>query len=267
MATEERLIAFDPAVLQELERRGADLSATVNAVMRAEFGRGAGMEELAGAPAEAYSAAFLQALLDRDAPRARAAVEAAVAASFPLADVYAEVIGPALHEVGHLWAIERISVAQEHFATALTHALLPTLAPAARRPAPAAGRLAIVSGTPGELHVLGALMVADLLEREGWEVLSLGADTPADDLIELVESECPDLVALSTSTAGRMPGFADVLRRLDAVRPRPVLVAGGGLFGGTAAEEARSLGADLVLTDVRELIPALRAFAQDASTA
>jgi hypothetical protein len=32
---------------------------------------------------------------------------------------------------------------------------------------PTAGRVAVVGGTPEELHQLGARMVADVLEREG----------------------------------------------------------------------------------------------------
>lgn len=257
---EERVIAFDAPVLRSVERQaalaGRPLSEVVNATLRDYVARVAVAEGLEGAPADAYSAAYLQALLDRDAPRARSVAEAAVAAAFPIAEVYAAVITPALTEIGHLWAIERITVAQEHFATTLTQSLLARLAPEART-APSLGRLAVVTATPGELHVLGALMAADLLEREGWEVISLGASTPADDLVDLVERECPDVVALSTTTVGRLHGFTDVVTRLHAVEPRPFLVVGGGLFSGEIAGTAQGLGADLVVTDVRDLIPEL----------
>jgi methanogenic corrinoid protein MtbC1 len=260
MAPEERLIAFDRVVLDEVERHvaatGGSLSSFVDAAVRAELSRASLPADLEGAPAAAYSTAYLQALLDRDVPRARAVADGAVAALFPIADVYAEVLQPALAQIGHLWAVEEITVAQEHFATAVTQRLIAQLAPAVRTP-PTEGRLAVVSTTPRELHVLGALMVADLLERDGWEVISLGASTPAVDLADLADHECPDLVALSASTAGRLPGVAEALSRLTALRPRPFLVVGGALFTGEMAEAAREMGADLVLTDVRALAPAL----------
>ena len=102
----------------------------------------------------------------------------------------------------------------------MTQALIATLA-AEAAPAAGQGRMAIVTSTPDELHLLGVQMVADVLQREGWEVVNLGAATPAGDLVELVEAEVPDLVALSASTAGRLPGVEEVLRELLAdVRER-----------------------------------------------
>ncbi len=263
MASAERSIAFDPAVLAQAEAvsadAGGDLSAFVNAAVLRELRqhRPAARGEAAGAGLDHYRDAYVGALLDRDARRARVVAEVAVESGVPIGDVYAEVFQPSLEHIGHLWAVDEINVAQEHFATATTQALLSTLAPALRS-APTEGRLAVVSGTPGELHVLGAQMAADLLERGGWEVLSLGASTPADDLVELVEMEQPDIVALSTSTVGRLPGVEDVLRRLGGVDPRPFVVVGGPLFSAEAGAHARGLGADLIVSDVRDLVPELR---------
>jgi methanogenic corrinoid protein MtbC1 len=101
-------------------------------------------------------------------------------------------------------------------------------------------------------------MVADLLERDGWEVIALGADTPAGDLVELIELECPDLVALSTSTAGRLPGVAEVLTALRDVDPRPFVAVGGALFSSGARDLAVELGADLVGADIRQFIARMR---------
>jgi methanogenic corrinoid protein MtbC1 len=196
-------------------------------------------------------------MLERDARRGQALVEAAHAGGVPVLDLYEGVLAPVLHEVGHRWAIEELNVAEEHFVTCTTLALIAKLARDGH-PAPSSGRLAVVSATPGELHLLGVQMVSDLLEREGWEVLGLGADTPAPDLAELVEAERPDLVALSTSTAGRLPGLADALERLDAVRPRPLVAVGGSLFTAEATATAVELGADLVATDLRTFLDELR---------
>jgi methanogenic corrinoid protein MtbC1 len=209
------------------------------------------------APAAAHRARYLDALLRRDARAARAVAAEAVAGGMELCDVYVDVLAPALHEVGHLWAVRRINVADEHFATTVTQGVLASLAPGERQP-PTDGRLAVVCGTPDELHALGAQMVADLLERAGWEVLPLGAATPAADLVALVESECPDLVALSASTAGRLPGVAEVLERLDAARPRPLIAVGGGLFTTEGAKLAAELGADLVVSDLRTFLAEVR---------
>ena len=201
--------------------------------------------------------AFLAGLLTRRSVRARAAVDDALADGVPITDIYLEILQPALYEIGHRWAIDQLNVAEEHYATAVTQQLLDELSARMRMP-PRDGRLAVVSGTPGELHALGARMVADFLEADGWEVIQLGASTPAPDLAELVDSERPDIVALSTATAGSLPGIVDVLDRLRELEPRPYLVVGGQFWTAETSLAASELGADLVLRDLRRLAPALR---------
>ena len=73
-----------------------------------------------------------------------------------------------------------------------------------------------------------------------------------------MRNECPDLVALSTTTAGRLPGLAETLARLAELDPRPLITVGGGLFTAEASDQARALGADLVESDLRAFIAAVR---------
>ena len=128
---------------------------------------------------------------------------------------------PALREVGHRWAMGALNVAEEHYATAIAQSILDGLSRRFKR-APKDGRLAVVTGTPEELHALGVRMVADFLEADGWEVIQLGPGAPAHDIAALVESEQPDLVALSTATAGVLDGVVEVLARAGGARAAPV---------------------------------------------
>jgi methanogenic corrinoid protein MtbC1 len=251
---------LDDDVLAEVERRAAAAGVGVPEYVNGTLRRHLRLADPGATDVpelDVQRDAFLHALLDRSAPRAREVAETVLTAGIPVEDLYAGVFAPALQEVGHLWAVDEITVAQEHYATSVTHALIASLA-AEAAPATGLGRLAIVTSTPDELHLLGVDMVADVLRREGWEVVNLGAATPARDLVQLVEEEVPDLVALSASTAGRLPGVAEVLRELSALDPRPLVVAGGGLFSGKAADFALEHGADLVLTDLRDLLAEIR---------
>jgi methanogenic corrinoid protein MtbC1 len=207
--------------------------------------------------AEAYRRAYLESLQVKDATAARSAVDAAVEAGVPVADVYLEILRPALYAIGHEWAAGEISVAHEHYATTVTMGVLGALGPRMRT-APKDGRLAVVSGSPEERHALGVQMVADFLEGDGWEVLNLGASTPALDLATLADAEQADVVALSTSTPGGLPGVAEAVAALKALSPVPLVVLGGQLWTGRARREATALGADLVLDDPRELVAQLR---------
>jgi MerR family transcriptional regulator, light-induced transcriptional regulator len=204
-----------------------------------------------------YRRTYLDALLARDVGAARSAVEAALEAGVPVADIYLGVLQPALYEVGRCWAVGNFSVAEEHSATAVTQSVLGMLGPRMRT-APKDGRLAVVTGSPEERHALGVQMVADFLESDGWEVLNLGASTPARDLAQLVDMERPDVVALSTSTPAGLPGAAEAVQALVALDARPLVVLGGQLWHGRARADAGMLGADLVVDDPRELIALLR---------
>jgi methanogenic corrinoid protein MtbC1 len=115
-----------------------------------------------------------------------------------------------------------------------------------------------VSGTPEELHAVGLRMVADFLEADGWEVILLGPGAPAHDIAALVESEQPDLVALSTATASVLDGVVEVIRALAALHPRPCIVAGGQFWTAQNSPTALDFGADLVLQDPRELVATLQ---------
>ena len=201
--------------------------------------------------------AYLAALLARDQRLARAIVARALADGTLPEDLYLQVFQPALQEIGHRWAVGDLSVADEHLATAVTHQLMDEVSPRMRAE-PWGGRLAVVSSTPDELHALGVRMVADFLEADGWEVLQLGAATPAADLVELVEREAPDMVALSTTTPRSLPGIADVLQQLRRAHPRPLIVVGGQFWTAEAARTALELGADIVERDPRALVAILR---------
>ena len=185
--------------------------------------------------------------------RARAVIDDLVARGARIIDLYESVLAPALGEIGELWALEQVTVADEHYATEETAQMLTTLAPE-RRVAPTRGRLAVVGGSPDELHAIGARMVADLLERAGWEVIALGAVGARPTTSRGSSSaECPDVVALSTTTVGRLPGAEEAIGLLRRLRPRPLLAVGGGLYRGPVVDLARAWGADLVTSDLRRL--------------
>jgi methanogenic corrinoid protein MtbC1 len=201
--------------------------------------------------------AYLEALMARDVGAARRAIDAALSGGLAVPRIYLEVLQPALYEIGHSWSVGDVSVADEHSATSVTQSLLGMLGPSMRT-APKDGRLAVVTGSPEERHALGVQMVADFLEGDGWEVLNLGASTPASDLARMADAERPDVVALSTATPAGLPGAAEAVATLLALDPRPLVVLGGQLWSGPARADALGFGADLVVDDPRELVALLR---------
>jgi len=67
---------------------------------------------------------YLAALLAGDRARCTALVEELLAAGVGLKDLYVHLFQRALYRVGELWERQRVSVAVEHLATAITERLL-----------------------------------------------------------------------------------------------------------------------------------------------
>ena len=199
---------------------------------------------------------YLAALLAADSIRARHLIDEAVNDGMPLTDVYLKVLQPALEEIGQRWEAGEVTIAYEHQATAITQGILGALGPK-MRVAPTSGRLAALACTPGELHSLGVQMIGDFLEASGWEVLLLGASVPASALAGLVADESPDVVVLSTATAGLLPGVEESIAALDEVEPRPFVAVGGRAWRSQPPGRAKELGADCCVPGPMELAQTL----------
>ncbi len=207
--------------------------------------------------------AYLDALLAGDSIRARHLLESAARELEAASEngrhmqlIYLDILHPVMEDVGTLWSAGHVNVAQEHYATAITAGVMAQLGSRWRKP-PISGRLAVVACSPGERHQLGSQMVCDFLEAAGWEVIPLGADTPASDLAMLVELERPDVVAMSTSMREQLPGVAETLKQLGKLQPRPYLVVGGRAWFDVSDDEVRAYGADARILDPKQMVAQL----------
>jgi MerR family transcriptional regulator, light-induced transcriptional regulator len=204
-------------------------------------------------------ARYLEHILTPDARVAWNVIVEALDDGIAPGRLYLEVLTPAMVEVGRLWETAQIGVAQEHLATQITQSVLARLAPSLELQVAQTPRLALVSGTPRELHGIGARMVADFLEAAGWDVLLLGPDAPQEEIVALAQQRAPDVVALSTSLSFNLLSAGRTFAALRAhCSPVPLLVAGGRAYEDDA-ERARLMGADVFAADPETLIAELAA--------
>jgi methanogenic corrinoid protein MtbC1 len=176
-------------------------------------------------PAPLYER-YLAALLEGEREQCRAVVEELRAALLPLRSLYVDLFQRSLYRVGELWEHNRISVATEHLATAITERLVAQVQPQVCG-GPKGDRTIVVACVADEYHQLGGRMAADLFELHGWRGYFLGANTPHESLLTMIDRKRPALVGLSLSISFNLPSL---LAALDAVRGAwpelPVLVGG-----------------------------------------
>jgi methanogenic corrinoid protein MtbC1 len=206
---------------------------------------------------------FADLLLLRPPRDAAAAATELAARCMPVREIYLNVLGPALWEIGRRWRQGIASIAQEHLATAAVGSIMTNLAAGLAMAPPVHGR-AVLACTGGERHETGLRMVRDFLEGDGWEVFYLGADSPSESLVLMVDRVQPDVVGLSTTLPNRVAVAKATVAALRSRSSRAYILVGGQAYGGDAAL-ARRVGADAFAANAGETSRLLRRQFGDAA--
>jgi DNA-binding transcriptional MerR regulator/methylmalonyl-CoA mutase cobalamin-binding subunit len=166
----------------------------------------------------------LAALQDFDAVRVERLLGDALV-GLGTARFLAEVGAPLLERIGEMWAAGKLTVAEEHLASASIRNLFGGLI----RTQTVARRPDILLTTPsGERHELGLSIVTLLCLLAGLSVACAGADLPADEIVSAARATKVRVVGLSAVSSENRERAADELRRLEAELPRDVEIWLGG---------------------------------------
>jgi methanogenic corrinoid protein MtbC1 len=179
-------------------------------------------------PLTQLARSYLAALLACERHEASRLILDAVQNGAPIKDVYIHVFQQTQQELGRLWQINQITVAQEHFCTAATQMIMSQLYPRIFA-GPRIGRCFVGACVSGDLHEIGMRMVADFFEMEGWDTVYLGASVPVPDLIRTLQDRKADVVGISATLT---PHISAVARMVPAIRAAPscrniIILVGG----------------------------------------
>ena len=140
-----------------------------------------------------------------------------------------EIAGAFLREIGDRWHAGTLSPAHEHMASHVVRRVLEWLGDA-YDPGPRAPRI-VVATPAGEMHELGAMVVAAAALSEGWSTIYLGPNLPSDEIASAAERSGAELVALSIVYT-HDARTAEEVRKTARALPKRVSL----LIGGAAAE-------------------------------
>lgn len=117
---------------------------------------------------------------------------------FPVETVCTSILQKGLNEIGSGWFADKVSVQQEHFASALASRRVETLM--SMTPQPSRNSSVLLGCPQGEWHTFPMLLIDLFLRRRGWRVVNLGADIPVDRIVTTTISINPDLVVMAAQT-------------------------------------------------------------------
>lgn len=145
-----------------------------------------------------------------------------------------QVICPLIMSIGAHWQQGEMRPSHEHIATAVIRELLLTPVPGSQI---ATHAPELVVATPaGELHELGALIVAASARDLGWHVTYLGPNLPVEEIAACAIARNARAVALSVVYPEKCPVIEEKLRRMRELLPSTM----GLIVGGRAAEGYRN---------------------------
>ncbi len=117
------------------------------------------------------------------------------------------------------------------------------------------GRI-VIATVEGDIHDLGKNLVASVLRNSGFEVIDLGKNVRAKDIIIAARENNVDIIALSalmTTTMGRMRDIVSLLR--ESGMKVPVMIGGAVVSDGFAKEIGAHYGRDAIeAVDIAEKI-------------
>ena len=163
-----------------------------------------------------------------------------------------QTVAPLLRQIGEHWHAGRLSIAEEHMASAVIEGFV---VDAMRAMAVPDGAPSVVVATPaGSRHVIAASLAAAAAAAAGWRVLFLGGDLPVSEITRAATPANARAVALSVVYSDDVTGLLGDLRQLREDLPADVVL----IVGGRALRpHARALARSGI--EVGETLDALRA--------
>ncbi len=209
---------------------------------------------------EGTLARYLVALLEGDRKRSRTVIEETLQTGIPANSVYVDVIWPIMVEIEKLSRSDRITAVQEHLATRINRTIVNQLQNKLPH-RPFKKKKIAVCCAPNELQELGAQIIADLFESDGWEVRFLGGGLSNDDILAFINEYAPHILLIYGTAPKQAPHIRSLIDTIKTINawPNMRILLSGGVFN-RAEGLWQEIGADLFAGTA---VDALHAASQD----
>ena len=197
---------------------------------------------------------FLKLLLNGERHVASRLIHEALDSGITVQDIYLHVFQLSQRELGRLWQLNQITVAQEHYCTAATQLIMSQLYPRIFS-TKKNGRKIVATSIGGELHEIGVRIIADFFEMEGWDTYYLGANSPRAAIVQAIAERRADVLAVSATMTFHIRAVEDLIASVRAsADSNDVKVLVGGYPFNIEPELWKRVGADAYAADASEAI-------------
>ncbi len=165
-----------------------------------------------------------------------------------------EIVWPAMTQVDRLYRDDRINGAIENMAIRINRTVADQMQAHLPRKS-GNGKRALLYSACGEAEELGAQMVGDLFQADGWEIYLIGGAVPHDEILTLVGQLRPNVLLIFGTRPQDVPStrrLIELIRDVGVCASMNIVVSGG-VFN-RAEGLWLEVGADVFAESARDLL-------------
>ena len=173
---------------------------------------------------------FINAAVNMDIKSAKGACKEAIAKGIDPYEFIEMAITKALTIIGDKFENEEFFLHELFMAAEIVKKYMKILEPHIKGSSKKKNLGKVVIGTAkSDMHDIGKNIVSFFLEAEGFEVIDLGVDVPAEKFVETVRNEKPQILAISTLITLTMPEVSNTMKALENanLRNQVKVIVGG----------------------------------------
>lgn len=200
---------------------------------------------------------LFQTLISGDRNAARTIVQEAADAGMTTEQLSHRVYWEALELINSLFRADQLTTLAHHYGIRLLRSLIDQAQANYTQKARRNRRILMFCGT-SEADELAAMLAADLVEADGYEVFFGGGCVANDEILGEIGERQPDILLMFASSPSDAPNIRMLIDSIRGVNACPNLqiVVGGGVFN-RAEGLAEEIGADLWARTPAELLEKL----------
>ncbi|OHB54511.1 MAG: hypothetical protein A2Y07_01505 [Planctomycetes bacterium GWF2_50_10] len=195
---------------------------------------------------------YFKAMLAGDQARCTAIVNQLLTQQIPFTELYINLFQRSMYEVGSLWQENKISVADEHLASNITESVLQILHPTLYG-RPSVNKKIVITCCENEHHSIGARIVSNFFELNGWKTFFVGANTPLKDVLLVISEFNPDVCGFSVTMEENLDHLDAAIASLNTLFPKMQIIAGGQAINACTIKSCQYLSHAAHLQDLEEI--------------
>ncbi|MDO5116547.1 MAG: corrinoid protein [Synergistaceae bacterium] len=178
---------------------------------------------------EALYESIAEAVLDGAASQVVSLVNQAVSEGCPAGEILNNALIAGMNEVGVLFKDGEMFVPEVLVSAKSLQAGLEIIRPALGAAGVKSAGKVLAATVEGDLHDIGIKLVGMMLEGAGFEVVNIGVDKSAREIVDKVKELKPDVLGMSamlTTTMANMKEVIDLLKEESLYDGLPIMIGG-----------------------------------------